>query len=100
MSYAVCAALVLAVGFASAIAHRHLPQATHLPMQWGFDGRPTSFAPRSVALTFTPCLALCVVGVVAVLSSQAVARCVTVAMLFLVIHLAYLWMVHRHLTQP
>ena len=100
MTYAICGALILMIGCASAIAHRHLPQATHLPMQWGLNGTPKSFAPRMVALAFTPCLAVCVVGVVAVVSPQAVARGVTVAVLFLVVHLAYLWMVHRHLTRP
>ena len=55
MNYAVCAALVLAIGVASAIAHRQLPQASHLRMQWGFDGRPTPLPRRGGARRFTLC---------------------------------------------
>ncbi len=38
-------------------AARGLPRDMRLPMQWGFDGRPTWRAPRDVALSFIPVLA-------------------------------------------
>ncbi|MCC6924719.1 MAG: hypothetical protein IT549_02705 [Novosphingobium sp.] len=37
-------------------ANRRLPASDRLPMQWGFDGRPTWNAPRRIALAFTPAL--------------------------------------------
>lgn len=39
-------------------AHRTLPPVPHLPMQFGFDGKPTWFAPRKVALAFVPLMTL------------------------------------------
>lgn len=36
---------------------RGLPREMRLPMQWGFDRRPTWRAPRDAALSFTPALA-------------------------------------------
>ena len=56
-------ALVLALAFVVVLATmswrfaRGLPREMRLPMQWGFDGRPTWRAPRDVALSFTPVLA-------------------------------------------
>ena len=56
-------ALVLALAFVVVLAAmswrfaRGLPREMRLPMQWGFDGRPTWRAPRDVALSFTPVLA-------------------------------------------
>lgn len=56
-------ALVLALTFVVVLAAmswrfaRGLPREMRLPMQWGFDGRPTWRAPRDVALSFTPVLA-------------------------------------------
>jgi len=56
-------ALVLALAFVVVLATmswrfaRGLPREMRLPMQWGFDVRPTWHAPRDVALSFTPVLA-------------------------------------------
>ena len=56
-------ALVLALALVVVLATmswrfaRGLPREMRLPMQWGFDGRPTWRAPRDVALSFTPVLA-------------------------------------------
>ena len=56
-------ALILAAVFVAVLAAmsrqaaRGLPRSARLPMQWGFDGRPTWRAPRDAALAFTPVLA-------------------------------------------
>ncbi|MBD7941525.1 hypothetical protein [Brevundimonas guildfordensis] len=56
-------ALLLALAYVGVLllmsrrAARGLPREARLPMQWGFDGRPTWRAPRDVALTLTPVLA-------------------------------------------
>lgn len=56
-------ALILAAAFVAVLAAmsrqaaKGLPRSARLPMQWGFDGRPTWRAPRDLALAFTPTLA-------------------------------------------
>ncbi len=40
----------------SVMADQRLKDRSRLPMQWGFDGRPTWSAPRRVALALTPLL--------------------------------------------
>ncbi len=35
----------------SLVAARHIP-GSHLPMQWGFDGRSVRYAPRLVVFSF------------------------------------------------
>lgn len=56
-------ALLLALAYVGVLwlmsrrAAKGLPRETRLPMQWGFDGRPTWRAPRDVALALTPVLA-------------------------------------------
>ncbi len=39
-------------------ANQSLPPSDKLPMQWGFDGRPTWSVSRKIALIFTPSLYL------------------------------------------
>ncbi|WP_415288852.1 hypothetical protein RSD66_02385 [Brevundimonas sp. S1H14] len=51
------AAFVAVLAAMSRQAARGLPRSARLPMQWGFDGRPTWRAPRDLALAFTPTLA-------------------------------------------
>lgn len=43
-------------GMSLAFAQRVAP-GVQLPMQWSFSGRPTWYAPRALALSFTPVLA-------------------------------------------
>jgi len=47
--------VVVAAGL-SVVADGRLKEHPRLPMQWGFDGRPTWFASRRVALAITPLL--------------------------------------------
>lgn len=51
------AAFVAVLAAMSLQAAKRLPRSARLPMQWGFDGRPTWRAPRDLALAFTPTLA-------------------------------------------
>ena len=53
---------VLLLGLMSLRAGRGLSPKVRLPMQWGFDGKPTWFARRNLALGMTP-----LVGVVCLL---------------------------------
>ncbi len=41
----------------SFVANQRFNSHSHLPMQWGFDGRVNWSAPRILALSFTPILA-------------------------------------------
>lgn len=52
-----CLAAVLLMIALSWRANRQLHGVDRLPMQWGFDGKPTWFAPRRIALAFSPVLA-------------------------------------------
>ena len=55
--------ILMASGFVVVLAAMSICSAKgwapdqRLPMQWGFDGRPTWTAPRNLALSFTPILA-------------------------------------------
>ena len=70
--------VLLAIGFVAALAAmsiragRGVPQGQGLPMQWGLDGRPNWFAPRNLALAFTPVLAALVLIPTALLSLKGV----------------------------
>lgn len=48
---------VLVLAAMSLALARRVPAGTKLPMQWGFNGRPTWSAPRGIALAFTPLMA-------------------------------------------
>lgn len=71
-------ALLLALAFVAVLAvmsrraARGLPREARLPMQWGFDGRPTWRAPRDIALSFTPALAVLTLVPTALLSLAGV----------------------------
>ena len=45
--------------------------AARVPMQWGFDGKPTWYASPKLALAFTPLLGTAALILIAVLSSFA-----------------------------
>lgn len=107
MALATYLALVLAVAIIlvriSVRADRSLPPSTELPMQWGFDGRPTWSAPRKVALAFTPALYLLTMLAIGffipvhwgaeVPAMLGVA--VFVAAAFVGVHLFHLWLIRR-----
>lgn len=57
----VAALCAMSVAFA-----RRVEPGVKLPMQWGFDRRPTWYAPRAVALGFTPVLAALIMTPLAV----------------------------------
>ena len=97
MIYAFCAAVISAIALASAIAATKLPPADRLPMQWGLTGKPTWSAPRTVALAFTPILAILVTGFVFVVAGAATKAAAIVATAFLATHLLHLRLVYRHL---
>ena len=50
-------AMVAVLAWMSIAFSRRVAPGVRLPMQWGFDGRPTWYARRAVALAFTPGLA-------------------------------------------
>ncbi len=41
-------------------AWKRIPKDVAVPMQWGFDGKPTWRAPKAVALLAIPIVAICV----------------------------------------
>lgn len=82
-----------------------LPPDARLPMQWGVGGKPTWFASRSVALGLTPALACLVFAVMlapsfysgdAVLEPSLSASLAFVAGVFVVVHIAHIWLAIRH----
>ncbi|WP_157577962.1 hypothetical protein [Roseivivax halodurans] len=100
MILAFCTSVILAIVLSSVIANQRLPMATHLPMQWGLNGKPTWFAPRVIGLTFTPVLAISVTGFIFVVEGRAEAHIAAlVAVAFLAAHLLHLMLVYRHLTR-
>lgn len=88
-----------------AFAHR-VPPGVRLPMQWGLNGRPTWFAPRAVALAFTPVLSALVLGLVVLAGLLPGARGQTPALIvtglcLLAAHAAHLVLAARWLrSQP
>ncbi|WP_303718741.1 hypothetical protein [Brevundimonas naejangsanensis] len=103
-------ALILAAAFVAVLAvmsrqaARGLPRSARLPMQWGFDGRPTWRAPRDLALAFTPTLAAITLFPTALLSLLGeagqglgsyfgVLGCMGVA--WVAAHALHLWLVAR-----
>lgn len=51
--------VLIAMAAVAAIANLRIP-AGRIPMQWGFDGKPTWFAPRMAGLWFVVALAAAV----------------------------------------
>ena len=91
------AALPLAIMVGLAIlADRHLPKASELPMQWGWDGRINWTAPRRVALGFMPFLAALILVPVSLLPGEWLALPISAASLLLG-QLLQLWLTRRHL---
>jgi hypothetical protein len=54
ISVLIAAAIILAVGGSTLAASKRVRGYPRLPMQWGFDGKPTWFASRRLALAFGP----------------------------------------------
>lgn len=84
-------------------ANRSLPNSAELPMQWGFDGRPTWSAPRKLALAFTPALySLTMLAIAFLIPVQwepdvpAMLGVMTVvATAFVAAHLFHIWLIRR-----
>lgn len=93
--YAACALIVAAMIAASITATVKFPAASRLPMQWGVNGKPTWYAPRKLALAFTPVLAALVVAFVLLMAEAAPDTAVLIAVAFLAGHLLHLWLVYR-----
>jgi uncharacterized membrane protein len=64
LALTVFAAALAAIGVLSLCFARRI-SADRIPMQWGFDGKPTWYAPRAVGLWWSFCFALVVGGVIA-----------------------------------
>jgi hypothetical protein len=97
MVFAVTTFLVLAA--MSLGAHRVLPDVEKLPMQWAVDGRVTWYAPRALALTFLPALAIVTLTVVSRLAGDEDIRIGlwVASVSFVLGHALYLWLTWRHL---
>jgi hypothetical protein len=84
-------------------ANRSLPNSAELPMQWGFDGRPTWSAPRKLALAFMPALySLTMLAIAFLIPVQwepdvpAMLGVMTVvATAFVAAHLFHIWLIRR-----
>ena len=98
---ATCLALV-AVSLAAVVI---LPANARLPMQWGLNGKPTWYASKLVALSFTPILA-CIVFA-ALLAPMLLGEDGTskpnldasmrvAAGIFLIVHVIHVWLAIRH----
>jgi hypothetical protein len=72
--------------------------APRLPMQWGLNGKPTLFAPRLIALAFTPTLGLAIALFLLTVAASAPAVVARIVFLLLAVHLFHLWLIHRYLS--
>ena len=88
---------------ASVAAYALFPPASRLPMQWNLSGGVNWFAPRLVALAFTPVLAFCSLACVWAISdsrgSDTEATILIIAITFCLAHAIHLWFVRKHLTR-
>ena len=89
--------ILLATIAASLVASAKLPQADRLPMNWGLTSRPTWSAPRRVALSFTPVLAVLTTGFMMLIAPRDAASAALVAAAFLAAHLLHIWLIKREL---
>jgi hypothetical protein len=96
----------VAVGFmfaASVFALVQVPSDVRLPMQWGIRGQVTWRAPPAVALFFAPLLAVVIVGLMTLTGAQSSAGLggapVLVALVLLVVHGLYVFLVLRDLEE-
>ena len=88
---------VLVVVAASILAHLRFPDADRLPMNWGLQGKPTWFAPRGVALAFTPALTILLVLIFSTWRAEAPGTLVFVSLACVAAHFVHLWLIRRHL---
>ena len=98
-SYEIAAAAVLVLTLLSLVANQRLQAMREIPMQWGFDGKPTWFASRPLALSFTPMIAAAMLSAVAAKTAFLPNGTVTLAAISLTlicVHVFYLWMVARY----
>jgi hypothetical protein len=52
ISVLIAAAIILAVGGSTLAASKRVRSYAQLPMQWGFDGKPTWYASQHLTLAF------------------------------------------------
>ncbi|MGY6707979.1 MAG: hypothetical protein ACXIVF_06590 [Rhizobiaceae bacterium] len=82
----------------SAWSNNRLRDRDRLPMQWAVTGRVNWTAPRRIALAFTPILAAIVLSLAALRYAgrpSELGILATIAVLFVMAHLLYLWLVHK-----
>jgi hypothetical protein len=101
-----CFAIALCVIAASAVYYASRTDAPMVPMQWGFDGNPTWYAPKFVGLWFVFTTALMLRGIFFVVehyNEQARVSIwytlVVVSIGLAVLQFVYLWLVLRTLRQ-
>jgi hypothetical protein len=89
----------LALAAMSVGAHRALPAAEKLPMQWAVDGRVTWYAPRALALTFLPVLSIVTLVAVSLWAGEEDIHIGlwVASVSFVLGHALYLWLTWRHL---
>jgi hypothetical protein len=107
------AELVLVVLFASVLivlslrANAAFRSEKRLPMQWSLSGSVNWTAPRSVALSFTPTLAICLLGFTAFMTTVSTPRpgqeglglpvLAAMGLGLVATHLFHLWLIGRTL---
>jgi hypothetical protein len=92
-------AAVILLWLVSLLANRHFSDFPELPMQFGFDGKPTWTAPRVAALCFTPSLATAILPMLTLTTGGSTTRTGPIAMIvagsFLVVHALHLMLIGR-----
>ncbi len=81
----------------SVSANRRLDSLTELPMQWGLDGRPTWYAPRRIALAFTPALGAVVLLAISFKETLGAGLAFVIAAAFVSAHALHLAVLLRRL---
>ena len=71
-------------------ANQRLGNLTEIPMQWGLDGKPIWYAPRRLALAFTPAIGAIVLVAVALKTVVAHGKPGTILVVAAAIVLAHL----------
>ncbi len=103
--FVISVATLLVLVVVSLAALLKLPADARLPMQWGLSGKPTWFASRSAALGLTPSLACLVFAAMlapsffsgdAVLEPSLSASLTLAAGVFVLVHIAHIWLAVRH----
>ena len=88
----------LAITVHSFVVWRTMKPIARVPMQWGFDGKPTWYASPAVALAFLPIISALVLMVI--YRSRSVddvhdGKMIPAALIFLAIHLLFTWKLTR-----